>query len=145
MLALNAHPVDLILRVSQLAAWLEVSLSFFPFWFLCISTYFALIYYKVWSSGTQSVRNSFHYFKKVLLELYIWIVNSTFKFLIELPSRLGNLTKEDLQTKDDVKCLPSVQPKAIGNKNRERPKGQIWRQTSMLCIIPTILPQWFRN
>ena len=67
LLALNAHPVDLILSVSQLAAWLEVSLSFFPFWFLCISTYFALIYYKVCSSGTQSVRNSSHYFKKVQL------------------------------------------------------------------------------
>ena len=70
LLALNAHPVNLILSVSQLAAWLEVSLSFFPFWFLCISSYFALIYYKVWSSGTQSVRNSFHCFKKV--QLYIF-------------------------------------------------------------------------
>ena len=40
LLALNAHPVNLILSVSQLAAWLEVSLSFFPFCFLCISTYF---------------------------------------------------------------------------------------------------------
>ena len=65
LLALNAHPANLILSVSQLAARFEVSLSFFPFWFLCISTYVALIYYKVWSSGTQSVRNSFHYFKKV--------------------------------------------------------------------------------
>ena len=78
--------------------------------------------------------------------IYLKIVNSTFGCLIELPSRLGNLTKEGLKTKfeDDV-CLPSMQPKVTGNKNRDRPKAQIWRQTSMLGIIPTILPQWFRS
>ena len=65
LLALNAHPANLILSVSQLAAWLEVSLSFFSFLVFMNKYLFCLIYYKVWSSGTQSVRNSFHYFKKV--------------------------------------------------------------------------------
>ena len=31
MLTFNVYPVNLILRVSQLAAWIEVSLSFFSF------------------------------------------------------------------------------------------------------------------
>ena len=62
-------------------------------------------------------------------------------------SRLGNLTKEGLKTKfeDDVNWLPSMQPKATGNKNRDRPKAQICKQTSMLGIIPTFLPQLFRS
>ena len=38
-----------------------------------------------------------------------------------------------------------MQPKATGNKNSDRPKAQSWRQTSMLGIIPTILPQWCGN
>ena len=43
LLFLNGHPVNLILSVSQLAAWLEVSLSFLPFWFLCHDKYLFLI------------------------------------------------------------------------------------------------------
>jgi len=38
-----------------------------------------------------------------------------------------------------------MQPKATGNKNSDRPKAQRWRQTSILGIIATILPQWFGN
>ena len=146
-LALTAHPVNIILSVSQLAAWLEVSFSFFPFWFLCISAYFCF-YSKVWSSGTRMCPKFIPLLQlRRFNYIYIWIVNSTFGCLVELPSRLANLTKEGLQTKseDDVKCLPSMQPKATGNKNRDRPKAQIWRQMSMLSIIPTILPHWFRS